>query len=156
MRCLALRPPAIDPQVESALNLGQTVQVDVGHAINLGPTLLVDVGHATVLVACRNVATRTAGGHTSVPTPYLWALPLEAKHSLLVGVSIGDAALRQQCVTCPTGQEHPDASNWSGNLAWRRTPIRVARASTLIQLHSHPLEGDLASHLSGLPPLAPR
>ena len=117
MRCLALRPPDTVSQIE--------------YALNLEPILLVDVGHATVLVACRNVATRTAGGHTSVPTPYLWALPLEAKHSLLVGVSIGDAALPptmwaaalqpqhcgEQCVTCPTGQEHPDASSSSGHLA---------------------------------------
>ncbi len=54
MRCLALRPPATDPQVE--------------HALSLGPTLQVDVGHATDLVACRNVTTLIAGVHNPAST----------------------------------------------------------------------------------------
>ncbi len=54
--------------------------------------------------------------------PYLWASPLETQHC------------DEQCVTCPTGQEHPDVSLSSGHLAWRRPTIRVFRVITLITL----------------------
>ena len=66
MRCLALRPPDTVSQIE--------------YALNLEPILLVDVGHVTVIVACRNATTLTAGVRNYVPIPYLWASPLETQH----------------------------------------------------------------------------
>ncbi len=78
-----------------------------------------------------HVAALVASRPPIQPKPHLWAPPL-------VGVSIGDAALRQQCVICPTGQEHPEQGNRSGNLACRRPTIRVFRVITLISLSSHP------------------
>ncbi len=138
IRCLALRPPATDPQVESALNLGPTLQVDVGHAINSGTTLQVDVGHATVLVACRNVATRTAGApNPAPPPPTCGRLNWSRSCTPHVGACIASAALRQQCVTRTPVREHPASSSWSCNLAWRRPTIRAFRAATLIPLLAH-------------------
>ncbi len=83
----------------------------------------IDIQAMQINPSCRSVATLTAGVRNSAATPILWAAALQPQlPPLIVGVSIGDAALRQQCVTQAIACEHPDASIWSGHLAWRRTP----------------------------------
>ena len=76
MRCVALRPPETDLQVESALNLEQI--------------LLVGVGCATDHVARRNASSQIAGVRNQVTTPTCGRL--HSSHH--VGACIASAALR--------------------------------------------------------------